>query len=504
MARELLPRGLKKAIEWLEAEPSRPWRVEELAAVCGVAPRTLQKHFRHFVGRAPLAFLRELRLERAHQELLRGSQDASITEIATAHGFAHLGRFAIQYRRRYGESPSATLRRSLRVSTASTAQLPVLASRLERPAIAILPFDVIGPQSYRATALADEIAVALWRLHWFNVVAPPNARYRLYGKVCEGAHGNIRVTVRLLDAPTGRYLWAATWDGDARDPIGFEERVAHGVARAIQPTLRDAEIDRAALRDRDDLTAWELTMRALPHVTAVDAADEGMALELLEEAMERAPHDPLPIATAAWCRGLRAGHHFTTRPELEKAAARELAARAAKFNAGDALAETMLAAGYTLAHDLTSAAVHADRALALDGGSAWAWGRSAWVKAYHGRSSEALEEFQIARSLAPADRLNFLWSVGIASTKFQNGCYDESIRWYERAQAENPASTWTNRFLAATYVLAGRTDEGRRALATFMRCYPGLTISDVRSSLPWNASYLDRTSEGLEQAGMPP
>jgi hypothetical protein len=64
---------------------------------------------------------------------------------------------------------------------------------------------------------------------------------------------------------------------------------------------------------------------------------------------------------------LRAGHHFTARPEAERAAASELAARAAKLNAGDALAETMLAAGYTLAHDLTSAAVHADRALALDG-----------------------------------------------------------------------------------------------------------------------------------------
>jgi len=504
MGRELLPCGLKKAIEWLESEPTRPWRVGELAELCGVAPRTLQKHFRRFLDQAPLAFLRDLRFDCARQELLRGAQDTSITEIATRYGFVHLGRFAVQYRHRYGESPSATLRRSLRASATSTSQLPVLASRLERPAIAVLPFDDIGLQPNRTTAFADEIAVALWRLHWLHVVAPPNARYRLYGKVREGAHGSLRVIVRLVDALTGRYLWAAAWDGDVRDPIGFEERVAHGVARAIQPALRDAEIDRAAHLQRGDLTAWELTMRALPCVTAVDAAAEGMALELLDEAMQRAPHDPLPIATAAWCRGLRAGHHFTARPEVERAAASELAVRAAKLNAGDALAETMLAAGYTLAHDLASAAVHADRALALDGGSAWAWGRSAWVKAYHGHAREALEEFQIARSLAPADPLNFLWSVGIASTKFQSGLYDESVRWYQRAQAENPASTWTNRFLAATYVLAGRADEGRRTLAAFMRCYPGLTISEVRSSLPWNASFLDRTSEGLEQAGMRP
>jgi len=504
MGRELLPCGLKKAIERLESEPARPWRVGELAALCGVAPRTLQKHFHRFLDQAPLAFLRDLRLDRVRQELLRSAQDTSITEIATRYGFVHLGRFAIQYRHRYGETPSTTLRGSRRAVATSASQLPVLASRLDRPAIAVLPFEYIGLQPDRTTAFADEIAVALWRLHWLRVVAPPNARYRLHGKVREGAHGSIRVIVRLLDAMAGRHLWAAAWEGDVRDPIGFEERVAHGVARAIQPALFDAEIDRAANLQRDDLTAWELTMRALPCVTAMDAAAEGMALELLDEAMERAPRDPLPIATAAWCRGLRAGHHFTARPEVERAAASELAARAAKLNAGDALAETMLAAGYTLAHDLASAAVHADRALALDGGSAWAWGRSAWVKAYHGQAKEALEEFQIARSLAPADQLNFLWSVGVASTNFQNGRYDESIRWFKRAQAENPASTWTNRFLAATYILAGRADDGRRTLDTFMRHYPGLTISEVRSSLPWNASYLDRTCEGLEQAGMRP
>jgi AraC-like DNA-binding protein/tetratricopeptide (TPR) repeat protein len=504
MVREPLPRGLKQAIEWLEAEPARPWRLRDLAAVSGIAPRTLQKHFHRFLGRAPLAFLRELRFDRAREQLLHPAEHVSVTELATRCGFSHLGRFAVEYQRRYGESPSATLRRSRRVSARSTALLPFLAGALERPAVSILPFETGGARPDRAAALADEIALAVWRLRWLNVAAPTHARYHLRGKLREDPRGRIRVTVRLADALTGRYVWAAAWDGDGRDPIEFEERVALGVSRAIQPAVRAAEVERASRRDRDDLTAWELTMRALPGVTKVEAAAEGMALELLDEAMERAPHDPLPIATAAWCRGLRAGHHFTLRPELEKAKALELAVRAARLNAGDALAETMLAAGYTLAHDLTSAAVHAERALALDGGSAWAWGRSGWVKAYCGRTGEALEEFQIARSLAPADPLNFLWAVGMASTKFQSGRYDESIRWYRRAQAENPASTWTNRFLAATYVLAGRTDDGRRALATFSRAFPGVTIAEVRASLPWNAFYLDRTSEGLEKAGMPP
>ena len=49
-----------------------------------------------------------------------------------------------------------------------------------------------------------------------------------------------------------------------------------------------------------------------------------------------------------------------------------------------------------------------------------------------------------------------------------------------------------------------RTDDGRRALAAFTRAYSGVTIAELRSSLPRNAFYLDRTSEGFEKAGMPP
>ena len=164
----------------------------------------------------------------------------------------------------------------------------------------------------------------------------------------------------------------------------------------------------------------------------------------------------------------------------------------------------MLAAGYTLAHDLDAAAVRAERALALDGGSAWAWGRSAWIKAYRGEAAEAIEEFQMARTLAPADLLNFLCSVGIASAKFQTAQYEDFIRWYKRAIAENPAVTWTNRFLAPAYMLAGRTEEARRSFAAFTAEFPDLTIVDVRSGLPWNSIYLDGVAEGLESLGMRP
>jgi TolB-like protein len=382
--------------------------------------------------------------------------------------------------------------------------MPIHTTRLERPSIAILPFDRTPGQPEYARAFVDEIGVALWRLHWIKVAAPHHAQYHLRGSVRKDDRGCERVTVRLLDTLSGRYLWAANWDSDGHDPIGFEERIAIGVAKAALPAVRAAEVERASRKDRSDLTAWELAMRALPCLISVEAAGEGMALELLDEAMHRAPHDPLPISMAAWCRGLRAGHHFTAHPEVEREAARKLAQRAARLNAGDPLAETMLAAGYTLAQDLEAAAVHAERALELDSGSAWAWGRSAWVKAYRGYARQAIEEFQIARSLAPADVLNFHWSVGIAAAEFQSARYRESIDWYHRALAENPASTWIKRFLAPAYVLAGRVDEAHHTFAEFTSAFPDLTITAVRSSLPWNAVFFDRVSEGLETLGMRP
>ena len=110
MAHGPLPRGVRKAVECLEAEPGRSWRLAELARASGIAPRTLQKQFRRFVGRAPLAFLCELRFARVREELVHG-RDTGVTAIAMRYGFAHLGRFAVAYRRRYGESPSKTLRR---------------------------------------------------------------------------------------------------------------------------------------------------------------------------------------------------------------------------------------------------------------------------------------------------------------------------------------------------------------------------------------------------------
>jgi len=106
------PRHVKRAIDVMEADPGRPVTVHDLARVSGVGVRALQEGFHRHVGLTPMAYLRRLRLARAHEELRLASRgEATVASVASRWGFVHLGRFAAAYRRTYGVSPVETLDR---------------------------------------------------------------------------------------------------------------------------------------------------------------------------------------------------------------------------------------------------------------------------------------------------------------------------------------------------------------------------------------------------------
>lgn len=108
------PRAVQRALAYVDGSPEASCiSVPELAAMVGVSVRALQSGFRSALGTTPLTFLHERRLSHARRELETGSPEStSVAEIADRWGFAHHGRFSSEYRRRFGESPSATLRRS--------------------------------------------------------------------------------------------------------------------------------------------------------------------------------------------------------------------------------------------------------------------------------------------------------------------------------------------------------------------------------------------------------
>lgn len=103
------PYYVKRTEEYMRAHAHEALTIEQLAEYAGVSVRTLFAGFRDFCGTSPMAYLRNIRLDKVHEEL-RSQEHASVTDVAFRWGFAHLGRFAQEYKRRYGESPSATAR----------------------------------------------------------------------------------------------------------------------------------------------------------------------------------------------------------------------------------------------------------------------------------------------------------------------------------------------------------------------------------------------------------
>ncbi|HKT62279.1 AraC family transcriptional regulator [Burkholderia sp. 22313] len=108
----LAPFYVRRVEDYIRAHVDEPLTIERLAELAGVSPSTLFAGFRNRHGLTPMAFVRQLRLQHVRDELLDEATPglASVTDIALKWGFAHLGRFAIDYKRAFGESPSATLR----------------------------------------------------------------------------------------------------------------------------------------------------------------------------------------------------------------------------------------------------------------------------------------------------------------------------------------------------------------------------------------------------------
>jgi AraC-like DNA-binding protein len=105
------PAAIRDAMEIIETGPHLPLTISTLAEQCHVSVRTLQERFQRHLGMSPMAYVRLVRLRRAHRDL-RAADPSHSTVACIAHrwGFTHLGRFVAAHKGIYGETPLQTLR----------------------------------------------------------------------------------------------------------------------------------------------------------------------------------------------------------------------------------------------------------------------------------------------------------------------------------------------------------------------------------------------------------
>jgi len=290
----LVPRAVAKAIRFMRDNLGVHLTVAEIAIAAATSERTLRRQFRRFTGQSPVAFHRNLRLEATRRTLHNDHADTDITAAAGAHGFSHFGHFTAQYRQRFGELPSETLR-----STRETlVQLP---ARQVHGSVTLVVQPFTSAQSAELTlagATTDRLISALGRVPWVNVLgprrnrpaaapshlaAPRNAQYAVCGCV-HSFNGRVQVTVRLFEVATRRHLWGDAFEGETKDPVALEKNVIEGVVSAVPIWLRRAEARRIDRKPPPDRTAYDLTMRALRDASALTEAMNERALKAVDRA----------------------------------------------------------------------------------------------------------------------------------------------------------------------------------------------------------------------------
>jgi AraC-like DNA-binding protein/tetratricopeptide (TPR) repeat protein len=501
-----LPDGIRRSVETMRANVGHRWSVAQLAAVADVSPRTLQRQFSRFLGKSPQTVWQEIGLEQARYELLRGAGGGRVSDVALRCGFPHLGRFSVDYRRRYRETPSSTLKRQGRFVAGSASRLSRPARLHDRPpialAVALGGADACPEHRALAEHLSGDLATALTRAGLSVTREARFARYRMQAEIRRsGAHE--RLLVHLTDQENGRQLWAHRSEGVPSGGAPSSERLASRIVARLRPALRQAEIEHARSTPDGVLGPHELALRALPGVLSLDAEGNARALELLERALDRNPDAAFPTALAAWAYAQRIVYHLSADPMAERVRGLELARKAQRL-AGDSTVLAVLGNALTLLEEFAAATHVVGQALAIDGGCAWAWSRSGWLDVYRGDAESAIERFKIALDLAPEDSLAFNSMAGMGCAYFKAGKYAEAAYWQQRAVNEHPSSIWMHRTLCPAYLLTGARSEASQSLAALRAGHPDLTVSQVRLCMPpLPQTYRDLVVGALSELGLP-
>jgi len=393
----------------------------------------------------------------------------------------------------------------------------------DKPSIAVLPFANMSgdpEQEYFADGMAEEITTALSRFKGLFVIARNSSftfkgkavdikevgrrlgvRYVLEGEVRK-ASGKVRITGRLIEAATGTHIWADRFERDMTDIFALQDDVTLAIVSAIRPKLFQAEIALASRRRPEDLTAYDLFLRALQQAIRSTRESLAEALRLVQRALELAPGFAAAAVLAGECHMENVFRNYAIDPQFERREAVRLMRLALSLDDGDpdTLADAALISAL-LVGDCETEIEMSDRAVKLNPNSYRAWICRGWVYKIAGQPEEAIRSFERAMRMSPVDPQTFAVLNGIGFALIELRRFDEAIIAGKKAQRLNPCYPGPYRCLASAFAHLGRDAEAREAAARMLEVDPAFTISAwiARSQVSKTAKLM---IEGFRKAGL--
>ena len=411
------------------------------------------------------------------------------------------------------------------VPQAEAATPEKLSARLalpDKPSIAVLAFQNMSgdpEQEYFADGMVEDIITGLSRIKWLFVIAR-NSSFVYKGKavdvrqvgrelgvryVLEGAvrkAGNrLRITAQLLEAETGAHLWADRYDAKLEDVFELQDQITEKVVGVVEPSLRQSEIERSRRKRPENLDAYDLYLRALPHMVSLMPADARIAARFLEDALKLDPKYAAAHAFIGWCHEIcfhRGGFN-----EADNIAGLRHARTAIASGTDDATALAVAAFVVSnLSKDHKAALSAIERALSLNPSSAIALYWGALIHAYDDNSAAATALAHRALRLSPFDPVTFLAHVALGVVAFQEARYDEAASHYAKAVQANAHFSTLYFCHATALALAGRVEEARPIIGQGLELAPDTRCSDV-FKYGVTRAFADKYIEGARLLGLP-
>ena len=392
----------------------------------------------------------------------------------------------------------------------------------DKPSIAVLPFQNMSgdpEQEYFADGISEEIITELSRFHSLFVISR-NSSFSYKGKspdlrqvgrelgvryVLEGsirkASNRIRVTGQLVDTLTGNHIWAERYDRVLEDIFAVQEEVTQAIVAAIAPQIASTEQSKANRRRPDNLSAYEIALRAWAHASeGQDKADRTLFDQSIGEAKEALAIDPssvLALHALAMAHGFALLLQMGADPEHSLREAMWAAARAVELDGTDPLGYAMRGMGVFLGGQLDrypDALADARRAHEMNPNDTFVLLMLGTLEAGVGEHERAIEHGQQMLRLNPHQPYSHMTYNLLALASFGAKQYVEGIGWASRALNDMPRLLYAHLHLTTCLIGTGEIDKAKAAFAAGQRLGPEF----FRSRLEGRTSYArpeDRTRQ---------
>lgn len=394
----------------------------------------------------------------------------------------------------------------------------------DKPSIAVLAFENLSgdpEQEYFADGLAEDIITGLSKFHWFFVIARNSSftykgsavdvkqvarelgvQYVLEGSVRK-AGNRVRITAQLVDALTGRHVWAERYDRELQDIFEVQDEITQAIVGQVAPSFISAEAQRVERKPPDSFDAWDYVMRGNWFLSRRSKGDIAEAIRLFERSLELDSKSTMAHSGLATALGWTINFGWADDPSETRVAANAAARRAIDLDENDA--ETHIAYGLIsfYMHKVDAAVAAARRALELNPNLAAAEAWLGMFLSWSGDYDEAIAHAEKAQRLSPRD----IYSVGnFARTcaEYGAGHYEQAVEWAKKMIEVTPEFPAAWFYLTFSLAHLDRLEEARAAKDQIIRIMPHFTLRMLRAAMPpGRPEEIERRIDGLRKAGLP-